>query len=142
MGDGARSVPGEQVEGGGQDRLTASGGARISGRRCHALSLRDNLTHSRGGGIVLCETRCLRDPDERGRRRQRRIPANQKRGQSWQRNSIPRLRPVHARRAARRGGGGGAPPPAGRRRVGGWAGPWWAPRWRRASARLRSLTQD
>src|SRR5260221_9022739 len=52
MGDGARSFPGEQVIGGGQDRLTAAGGARVSGRRCHALSLRDNLTHSRGGGIV------------------------------------------------------------------------------------------
>src|SRR5260221_3201602 len=48
MGDGARSFPGEQVEGGGQDRLAASGGARVSGRRCHAPSLRDNLTHSRG----------------------------------------------------------------------------------------------
>src|SRR6266487_3512958 len=48
MGDGARSFPGEQVIGGGKDRLAAAGGARISGRRCHALSLRDNLTHSRG----------------------------------------------------------------------------------------------
>src|SRR5258708_23586 len=33
-------------------RAPPAGGAGISGRRCHALSLRDNLTHSRGGGIV------------------------------------------------------------------------------------------
>ena len=39
MGDGARSFPGEQVKGGGQDRLTASDRARISGRRCHPPSL-------------------------------------------------------------------------------------------------------
>ena len=44
---------------------------------------------------------------------------NQRRGQSWQRRSIPRLRPG-ARRAARRGGGGCSPSP--RRPADGGAG--------------------